>query len=438
MRDPSESSLGRLFALPAFSTSGKVALKPGFDRIQALLAGMGHPEADRETVLVAGTNGKGSTASMIAALSTSAGVRTGLHTSPHLIHVGERMRVDGQPAPTEWLATQMERWGRLFDTVEPSFFEATLALSCCWFAEHDARRWVVEVGLGGRLDATNALGPSISVITSIGWDHEALLGPTLADIAREKAGIARPGRPLVIGEVPNEALEAIRNVAAATGSLLIQPTRADAALRGDDGSWTLNGMHRKLPRVELPLAGRHQANNALLALEVMERLHADDPVSDDCLRDGFSRLREWSGLRARQEWVTPWCMVDVAHNPEALATTLDAFGKAPGVGPDRVVILGFLEDKDVEAAGALLTETWPDGGLLAKRPAVKTVPIFGARGLTARETADRLASGGWTGPVETTTVEAALAAAGEGNQTLLVAGSHHVAAAALSWLGQNA
>lgn len=438
MNSASERSLGRLFALPAFSTSGNVALKPGFDRIKALLEGMGHPEAGRETVLVAGTNGKGSTASMIAALSTAAGVRTGLHTSPHLIHVGERMRVDGQSAPTEWLAGQMDRWDRLFETVEPSFFEATLALSCCWFAEHDARRWIMEVGLGGRLDATNALDPVISVITSIGWDHQALLGPTLADIAREKAGIAREGRPLVIGPLPDEALEAVRRVAEATGSSLIQPVSADSSLCGDDGTWTLNGTRRTLERVQLPLGGAHQAGNALLALEVMERLHADDPLPDERLREGFSRLREWSGLRARQEWVTPWCMVDVAHNPEALATTLDAFRRTSDPGTDCVVVLGFLGDKDVEAAGALLAATWPEGSQHSTRPVVKTVPTSGARGLLAHETAHRLASGGWTGPMELSTVEAALAGAGDGNRALLVAGSHHVAAEALNWLGQNA
>ena len=426
MHDSGEPGLRRLMALPAFTTSGTVALKPGFDRIRALLARMGSPEQGREIVLIAGTNGKGSTASMLAALSTSAGVRTGLHTSPHLLHVGERMRVDGTAASTEWLGAQTERFSALLDRVEPSFFEATLALSLLWFAEHDARRWVIEVGLGGRLDATNVLDPAVSIVTSIGWDHVDLLGPTLADIAREKAGIARAGRPLVVGALPEEALAAVTAHAAAIGARLIGPAGPQQAA---DGTWTLTSPLRNVSNVRLPLTGAHQGVNAQLALSALDLLDKVQ-VPEAVVRHGFAHVSALSGLRARQEWVKPWCMVDVGHNPEALAATIAAFDSATAHDAVRpCIILGFLKDKDVEAVGGLLSGADRD---------VRTVSTDGSRGLAAHETAGRLTAGGFQGAQEAALWPALLDDLALTGRRILVAGSHHVAAQALTWLSNRA
>lgn len=425
MHDSGEPALARLMALPAFTTSGNVALKPGFDRIRALLAGMGSPEQEREIVLIAGTNGKGSTASMLAALSTASGVRTGLHTSPHLLHVGERMRVDGAAAPTAWLAGQTERFSSLIERVEPSFFEATLALSLLWFAEHDTRRWVVEVGLGGRLDATNALDPAVSVITSIGWDHVELLGPTLADIAGEKAGIARAGRPLVVGALPAEALDAVSAHAASVGARLMGPAGPEQA---PDGSWTLRTPVRQVTGVRVPLTGAHQGMNAQLALSALDLLE-DVPVPEDVVAQGFKDVHALSGLRARQEWVNPWCMVDVGHNPEAMAATIASFDAATAGDTVRpCIVLGFLKDKDVEAVGHLLSGRERD---------VVTVPTDGARGQGAADTAARLAAGGFQGARAAESWPGILDGLARAGRRVLVAGSHHVAAEALVWASRR-
>ena len=399
------------------------------------MKGMGSPEGGREIILVAGTNGKGSVASMIAAMSTAAGIRTGLHTSPHLLHVGERMRVDGAAAPTEWLARQMDSLSPLFDEIQPSFFEATVALSLLWFAEHDASRWVIEVGLGGRLDATNALDPIVSVITSIGMDHEALLGPTLADIAREKAGIARPDRPLVVGSLPDEAMQAVRSQAEKVSAHLICSGASKPLRTEESGVWTLPGHHRTLPDVSLPLGGAHQAGNALLALDttdMLAELSHTAGMEENVIRRGLEQVRRLSGLRGRQEWVTPWCMVDVGHNPDALATTFEAFLTAAddrGEKQTLSIVLGFMQDKDVESAGQLLNQ------MGQKRPfSVCTIDMPGPRGLAARETARRLLEGGWGGSLSEKSLQEALSASRAARAMILVAGSHILAAQAIEWL----
>ena len=200
----------RLLALPRFAGAGAAAYKPGLGRTRALLAALGDPHTVVPTVHVAGTNGKGSTASFAASVAQAAGLRVGLHTSPHLATLRERMRVDGRPAPPDWLDGALARWGGAVDAVGPSFFEATVALSLLYFAEQDVDLAVVEVGLGGRLDATNVLAPLVAAVTHVGLDHTDLLGDTVEAIAREKAGIAKPGVPFlhaVAGEA-RPALEA--------------------------------------------------------------------------------------------------------------------------------------------------------------------------------------------------------------------------------------
>ena len=188
------TALDRLLALPRFADAGAAAYSPGLDRMRALLAGMGHPERAAPSIHVAGTNGKGSTASMAAAIATASGLRVGLHTSPHLRHIGERMRVDGVPAADGWLDDATERHARLFARVGPSFFEATTALAFLRFAEAGVDLAVIEVGLGGRLDATNVLTPRVSVVTSVGLDHTDLLGDTLARHRAREGGHRQTGR----------------------------------------------------------------------------------------------------------------------------------------------------------------------------------------------------------------------------------------------------
>jgi len=420
--------------MPAFATSGDVALKPGFDRIEALLEGMGHPERNREIILVAGTNGKGTTASMLAAMSTAAGVRTGLHTSPHLVHVSERMRVDGV-APSEiWLANQFERFEPLFKRVEPSFFEATLALSLSWFAEQNATRWVVEIGLGGRLDAANVLDADVSILTSVGRDHMHLLGPTLAHVAREKAAIARSGRPFILGPLPTEARDTAMGVLEEIGAGVIEP-RFDLERTEPKSPVSLVASRRIVPDVVLLGSGSHQVINATLALEALDALH-DQPVPDPVVRDAIVRLSELSGLRARQEWIRPDVMIDVCHNEEALRASLRVFLEhAARTNPKEVwIILGVVSDKDLGDLGKWLLNATANAGPVTMKLFTAETP--GVRGRSATETAEALRASGWDGPVELVDgLESVALESDQEDRLVFIGGSYLMAAAAIQILG---
>jgi len=432
MTDSFSAAVKRLLAMPAFATSGDVALKPGLDRIRALLAGMGHPERDREIILVAGTNGKGSTASMLAALSTAAGVRTGLHTSPHLLWVGERMRVDGIEPSEEWLAETFENWESLFDRVKPSFFEATLALSFAWFADQGAERWVVEIGLGGRLDAANVLDASVGILTSVGRDHMHLLGPTLSDVSREKAAIARPGRPFVLGPLEGEARAAALETLREIGTDVIEPVQTQET----GAPFTLRTSKRSVSGVQLSIDAPHQRINALLALQALDLLHAP-LVPETTVKDGFYRLSELSGLRGRQDWVNETTMVDVCHNEDALQAALSTF-IATVSRSDRDegavrVVLGFLADKELGQFGTWLARTVEE--ILPGRVNVEAVGTAGARGQRAAATERALIESGWNGPIQKhDSVEEALSRALSQASFTFIGGSYLVAASALEWL----
>lgn len=336
------NGIDRLEALPRYTTDGPGALKPGLDRIAALLAGLGDPHRAYPIVHVAGTNGKGSTASMIAAILTAAGLRTGLHTSPHLVDVCERMRVDGVPVPPDRLEAFLERAAPMFDRVRPSYFEATTALAFAWFRDAGVDVAVVETGLGGRLDATNVVKPVISVITDISMDHAEILGPTITAIAREKAGILKPGVPAVAVDSGPEATLVLRETAAHVAAELEIVTSFE-------------------PR-KLDLAGAHQVRNAALAVAAARRLAAVDPrfagVGEDAIERGLRETRALSGLRGRLETLShqPLVIVDVAHNPDGLDMALSAFdaavdARAAGAAtaaPRRVLCFSVMADKDVD------------------------------------------------------------------------------------------
>ncbi|MDX1429594.1 MAG: Mur ligase family protein, partial [Rhodothermales bacterium] len=206
-----------LLALPRFTDKGASAYRPGLERIRSLLGAMGGPERDYPIVHIAGSNGKGTVASVVASILAASGLRTGLHTSPHILEIGERMRVDGTAANRDWLAANVLRYRGEMDRIKPSFFEMTVALSLLHFSEMKVDAAVVEVGLGGRLDATNAVTPILSVITNIGRDHADILGETVEQIATEKAGIIKAGVPIVTG-VSGPAERVIKTVAAERGA----------------------------------------------------------------------------------------------------------------------------------------------------------------------------------------------------------------------------
>lgn len=357
-----DDALDTLLSLPRYAGVDDDSYKPGLARMTALLDAMDRPHKAFRSLHVAGTNGKGSVASMVAAIGTAAGARVGLHTSPHLSHVTERMRVDGAPAPDDWLAEAVTAHRDAFARIEPSFFEATVALSFRYFADEEVDWAVVEVGLGGRLDATNVLHPAVAIITSVDLDHTQLLGETLAEIAREKAGIIKRDVPVLSGATQPEAQRVIREVAQDHGAPFHALDDVSWSIRETDLSGTVVDLEtplRRYPALQLPFPGRHQHRNAALATRAGELVLPAVQEAPDPVVDGLCDVRRLSGLRGRLDVVAtrPWIVADVAHNPSGLQATLDTV--APPVaerGGQLYVAFNLSRDKDLDGILALLAE----------------------------------------------------------------------------------
>ena len=422
-----------LLALPRFADAGAAAYNPGLDRMRALLAALGEPHARYPSVHVAGTNGKGSTASMVAAIAQAAGRRVGLHTSPHLVTLRERMRVDGVPASEDWVADAVGRLGDALADVGPSFFEATVALSFLYFAEADVDLAVVEVGLGGRLDATNVLCPVVAAVTHVGLDHTDLLGETLAEIAREKAGIAKAGVPCLHAVEDTEAAAALETEARARGAT-VEAVRETCRADPEAGGLRLVTPEADYGVVEVGLSGAHQAWNAALAVRAAEvaseraRLGALDA---EAVRSGLRNVAALSGLRGRGEvWAADVRVtLDVAHNPDGWQAALDAV-RVPEAG--RLwALVGAMADKDADALAVLLA---------ARHARTFVVGFPGDRALSASDLTRRLILRG----VEALPVESAAAALRAFERTagpddrMLVTGSHLAVAEILRQTPGNA
>jgi dihydrofolate synthase/folylpolyglutamate synthase len=311
-------------------------LKFGIDRMRALVAGLGDPDLAVPCVHLAGTNGKGSTAAMLDAIFHAAGWRTGLYTSPHLVRLGERVQVDRLPlteaeivAYTRELRPVAEAVARDVPEDHPSFFEFMTAMALFQFARKRCDLVIVETGLGGRLDATNIVVPEVAVITSIGLDHCEMLGDTLALIAAEKAGIIKPGRPVVMGRVPPEAETVIRRVAAERGS----PVHSVRAEFGEDIS-TYPTTH---------LEGDYQRWNAATATLVARCFPARWRLTPDVIARGL-HATAWPGRWERTRLADGRLLVlDASHNAEG-AAVLDANLRqlAAETGRAPVVMTGAL------------------------------------------------------------------------------------------------
>lgn len=422
-----------LLALPRFADAGAAAYRPGLDRMRALLAAVGDPQAAAPTIHVAGTNGKGSTASLAAAVAQAAGRRVGLHTSPHLLSLRERMRVDGVPASEAWVADAVGRMQAALEEVGPSFFEATVALSLLYFAEQAVDLAVVEVGLGGRLDATNAVEPVASVVTHVGLDHTDLLGETLAEIAREKAGIAKRGVPL-LHAVTDEAARAALEAEARRRSAEVEDVRASCRVEIVAPSrLRLATPQRDYGEVGLGLPGAHQAWNAALAVRAVEvAVHeSGGALGADAVGRGLQEVVGRSGLRGRGErWARdPRVVLDVAHNPDGWRAALGALEVPPS---GRLwALTGVMADKEAAALGRLLAEVGA---------AVWAASLPGGRALSAAALADVLRQQGAdvVGLGTPADAFAAFGAHAGPEDRLLVTGSHLTVAAVVGARTRNA
>lgn len=326
----------------------KHGIKLGLDQIQALLARLGEPQQRYRVIHIAGTNGKGSTAAMTAAILQSSGYRVGLYTSPHLVDFRERIRVNGAMISERAVTDLTERLRSLISAdLAPTFFEFTTAMALQHFADTEVDLAVLEVGMGGRFDATNVIEPLASAITTIGLDHQEYLGHTIAAIAGEKAGVIKPGVPVVMGRLDRTAEMVIACVASDRHAPLYRLGRDYRVMGETTTDFMYEGLEWRFDRLSCPLRGIHQMDNAACALALLEAAARSGlAVSGEAVRAGL-RSVEWEG---RLEVVDrgPTILLDGAHNPEA-ATVLAHYlatyrGDHPGA---RVVLVwGMMRDKD--------------------------------------------------------------------------------------------
>lgn len=341
------------------------------DRMRQLLTRLGNPDAGMKIVHVAGTKGKGSTSAMIAAVLTATGYRTGLYTSPHLERMEERIAIDGAPCSEAELVALVDRLRPHVEALDeqaaaasdlgPTYFEVATAMALAHFADRKADVVVLETGLGGRLDSTNVCLPMVSVITSISRDHTKQLGETLAEIAREKAGIIKPGVPVVSGVIGAEPRAVIAEVAHERGCRLIEvndqfwfrdktPQRWQLPLTARPAGGSLEfhgrigGETQHFTDLQLGLLGHHQSANAAVALATLAELqHQGWRISEAAIRSGLSGLQ----LPARVEVFpgAPTIIVDTAHNEASAAALVECVEQhAPH---PRVLVLAISRDKEV-------------------------------------------------------------------------------------------
>jgi dihydrofolate synthase / folylpolyglutamate synthase len=370
-----ETALARMYAL-GHELAQTPPKKFDLAHMRVLLSALGHPERGLPNVLIAGTNGKGSTAATLASILRASGLRTGLYTSPHLVRINERIRINGEAIGDDEFALLHDVVDRTAERLvgegelpeHPSFFEMLTAMAFEFFARRRADLAVLEVGMGGRLDATNVVEPRVSVITDISLDHQKFLGNTIGEIAREKAGIVRPGGVVVTLPQMPEANEVIGNTILDLGARAVSavPYVPPVSPGTDDYLVPRTGHDRLLSRypvevmgkqilVETPLVGRHQLRNIALAIAAAEELSKQGfLVTPESIERGI-RETQWPGrfqvIPARD--TTPEYVFDVAHNPAgawALRSTLSAVYD----GRPLVFVFGAMRDKAIREIAEIL------------------------------------------------------------------------------------
>jgi dihydrofolate synthase/folylpolyglutamate synthase len=397
-----------------------LGMKFGLENISRLCAALGHPERAFRSIHVAGTNGKGSVTAMTETALRAAGHHTARYTSPHLVRLEERFVIDGREVAMADLAAALRRvqeavgdlMGRGVLGAPPTFFECATAAAFELFRRAAVELAVLEVGLGGRLDATNVVSPIATVITSIDFDHQVQLGSTLASIAAEKAGIIKPGVPLICGALPPEAEEVIERAADAAGAPLVRTRDVVRVTRGADGRLSFRSRGCELDGMILALPGRHQVDNATVVLALLAQLdRLGVRVGPDAARAGLAEV-SWPGRLEHVSTAGGEILLDAAHNPAgalALASYLEEMGWT------RVtLVFGAMRDKAIDAM------------LRALAPRVAHVICTTPGSPRAMAAADLAAiatvAAGWTVEIEADP-SAALAAARRRGGPIVVAGS---------------
>ena len=342
--------------LPMYQRVGKAAYKSNLNNTQALDRYFGHPHKNFCSIHIAGTNGKGSVSHMLASVLQASGFRTGLYTSPHLKDFRERIRVDGEMIPEENVTAFVRDHKDILDQIHPSFFEMTVAMAFEHFSREGVEMAVIETGMGGRLDSTNIISPVITVITNIGRDHCQFLGDTLEKIAGEKAGIMKPGVPLVIGESQQETAAVFRERSEALGCSLYYADKdfqVDYSTM-DMASRQIMQVYREgeawLENLEVDLLGMYQRKNVITSLAVIELLKRSGQwtLEEKDVKAGFARITSRTGFRGRWEIMdyNPLIVCDTAHNPEGIREVVEQIRQTPW--KNLHIVMGFVDDKEPE------------------------------------------------------------------------------------------
>lgn len=341
---------------PLFQNIGKDAYKEGLDNTIILDNHFNNPHKKFRTIHIAGTNGKGSCSHTIAAILQSAGYKTGLYTSPHLIDFSERIKVNGEPIEKEFVIDFVKQNKDFFEPLHPSFFELTTAMAFLYFAEKKVDVAVIEVGLGGRLDCTNIITPDLSIITNISFDHTQFLGNTLKDIAKEKAGIIKEKKPVIIGEYTPETKTVFEDKAKSTNSDIIF-AEDNKLINGY--KQTENGLllykSDKIKDLYGELNGLYQVKNTNTILNAIYKLiELGYNIDETNIKNGFRNVCHLTGLMGRWQKLeeNPTIICDTGHNIGGMKYIVEQLSK---MKYDKLhIIIGMVNDKDINGVISLL------------------------------------------------------------------------------------
>lgn len=346
--------------LPMFTKSGVSAYKKDLHNTIALCNSLGNPQNHFKTIHVGGTNGKGSTSHILAAILQQAGYKTGLYTSPHLKDFRERIRVNGKMVSKKFVRNFVRYQQKNFNKIQPSFFEATVAMAFQYFKEEQVDIAVIEVGLGGRLDSTNIIHPDLAIITNISYDHTNILGNTLGEIAGEKAGIIKSKIPIIIGEHHPETDAVFTSKASSLNAPLIfaqdqfqilNPIRKANYLIMD----ILYQGKLEYEHLELDLTGFYQLKNIIGVIAATKELNKIDyQISDDNVRQALKQVKKLTGLQGRWQTLqkSPLVICDTGHNKAGITEVIENIQNT--IFDKLHIVFGMVKDKDIVPVLALL------------------------------------------------------------------------------------
>lgn len=414
--------------LPVYQNMGGSAYKEGLDNSLELDKYFGYPHTKYKTIHIAGTNGKGSTSHLLAAILQQSGYKVGLYTSPHLVDFRERIRVNGEKISEQYVVDFVEKHRSSFEPIQPSFFELTMMMSFLYFAEMEVDIAIIEVGLGGRLDSTNIITPVLSVITNISYDHTQFLGNTLEKIAAEKAGIMKPDIPVVIGEAEGEVRKVFEEKAEREGAQITFAQDLNIILSAEkqkDGAWLFQT--DRYADLKGELGGLAQIKNAATVLASVGILSDKGiPITSQAVYEGFAEVVELTGLQGRWQVIqsgNPRIICDTGHNVAGIEYIVEQLRSESY--NNLYIVIGMVNDKDISKVLELLPK---DATYYFTRAAI-------ARALDENNLAEQASSVGLQGSSYHTVAEALdkVLKQADNNDLIFIGGSNFVVAEALEY-----